>query len=278
MSYKSILVQLDHDKQCLQRIKVAVDLALRFDAHLTGLATIGRFEIPAPLGYEPMLAYHEQVIEQMRLSAKLAAKDFVDYVKATGLRSFESQVEEGNPVDCVSIHARYSDLLILGQMGENTLQIGTPEDLPEGVLLSAARPIIYVPYAGEYQGIGKEIMVLWNGSREAARAAHDALPLMQQAKKVHIACFDAKANSHGYSGEPGSDIAQYLSHHGIKADITRSTSQGNVGEAALSLAADLNVDLIVMGGYGHSRVRELLLGGATKTLLKSMTVPVLMSH
>jgi nucleotide-binding universal stress UspA family protein len=277
MSYKSILVQIDSGQQGWQRIKVAANLAYRFDAHLTGLATIGTLQIAAPLGHDPITTYNIQAIEQLRESAELAVKEFSEFCKAEGVRSFEAYAEEGSPVEKVSQHARYCDLLVLGQSGDSNQFIPTPEDLPEGVLFASCRPIVYVPYAGKFEAIGGKILILWNGSLEAARAVRDAIPLLQRANKVQIACFNAKTKPN-QGAEPGTDVSHYLSHHGIKASVTRSTVSGEIGEHALSLATDTDADLIVMGGYGHSRIREWFLGGVTRTILKSMTVPVLMAH
>ena len=121
-------------------------------------------------------------------------------------------------------------------------------------------------------------MFLWNASRESAHAASDALPFFTRADEVRVSVFDAKANTSGHGDEPGSDVATYLARQGAKVTVNRDTSGGDVGSSVLSRANDFDTDLIVMGGYGHTRLREWVLGGVSKTLLEHMTVPVLMSH
>jgi nucleotide-binding universal stress UspA family protein len=139
--------------------------------------------------------------------------------------------------------------------------------------------MLIVPYVGEIKSFAQDILVCWNASREAARAVTDALPLLQRAKRVIVLSVDGNASPGGHGESPGSDIALYLARHGVRAEAARTGSGGlDIGSVILSRAFDYSVDLIVMGAYGHSRVREIVLGGATRSLLKSMTVPVLMSH
>jgi nucleotide-binding universal stress UspA family protein len=122
-------------------------------------------------------------------------------------------------------------------------------------------------------------MLCWNASRESARAAADALPFLQAAEHVIVLMIDPKVSADGHGPEPGADVALWLTRHGVKVTVQRDVAaDAAVGEVILSRAADHGVDLIVMGIYGHSRLREMVLGGASRTLLSSMTVPVLMSH
>jgi len=127
--------------------------------------------------------------------------------------------------------------------------------------------------------IGKCVLVAWDASREAARAVADAMPLLAAADAVIVLAVDPQPGPDGHGEIPGADIALHLARHGVKAQIERTVSAGvPIGELLLSRAADLGADMLVMGAYGHSRVRELLLGGATRSILASMTIPVLMSH
>jgi nucleotide-binding universal stress UspA family protein len=122
-------------------------------------------------------------------------------------------------------------------------------------------------------------MLCWNASRESARAASDALPLLRGADKVIVLSVDPKPSNNGHGAEPGADVATWLTRHGVKVTVQRDVAaDSDVGSVILSRAADHDVDLIVMGLYGHSRLREVILGGASRTLLASMTVPVLMAH
>jgi nucleotide-binding universal stress UspA family protein len=137
--------------------------------------------------------------------------------------------------------------------------------------------VLFVPYTGRFRDIGKRVLVAWNASREAARAVSDALPILAQAQSVEVVAFDPDGADHGEVA--GADIALFLARHGVKASAARQSAPDiDVGSQILSRVADSNADLLVMGGYGHSRLRELALGGATRTVLDSMTLPVLMAH
>jgi nucleotide-binding universal stress UspA family protein len=145
------------------------------------------------------------------------------------------------------------------------------------VAMATERPVLVVPYIGAAKPPGNNVMLCWNGRREAARAATGALPLLKTATNVTLLMIDPATPTGG--GEPGADAAQWLARHGAKVTVQRDSAEGsNVGGVILSRAADRDIDLIVMGLYGHSRVRELVLGGASRTLLASMTVPLLLAH
>jgi nucleotide-binding universal stress UspA family protein len=139
--------------------------------------------------------------------------------------------------------------------------------------------VLVVPQIGAQSSVGKTVMLCWNASRESARAAADALPFLQAAEKVIVLVVDPEVSADGHGQEPGADVAVWLARHGVKVTVQRDVAADiEIGEIILSRAADHGVDLIVMGIYGHSRMREWILGGASRTLLSSMTVPVLMSH
>ena len=150
---------------------------------------------------------------------------------------------------------------------------------PELVALASGRPILAVPYAGQFETVGRRVLIGWNATREATRAVNDAMPLLAAADVVTVLTIDAREAPDAHGELPGADISLHLARHGVKATIERTVSAGvPAGEVLLSRAADLGADLLVIGAYGHSRMRELLLGGATRSILQSMTVPVLMSH
>jgi len=176
----------------------------------------------------------------------------------------------------VTLHARYADLVLIGQTDASD-DSKVPTDFPERLVLAAGRPVLILPAVGKFATIGKRILIAWNPSREATRAVTDAIPLLQRADNVHVMAVNPKAGEHG--SVPGADIGLYLARHGVRVDVkTDHGAEIDVGNELLSRAADLDADLIVMGGYGHSRLKEWVLGGATRTILESMTAPVLMSH
>jgi nucleotide-binding universal stress UspA family protein len=210
----------------------------------------------------------------------------VNYVsKAPGLSplteigtSFGTDGTKGPEADPV-VHARYADLTILGQLDPDRGETEWIRPRPERVGLAAGRPVLVIPYAGHFENLGRRVVIAWNATREAARAVADAMPLLASAELVTVLTIDPREGPDAHGEVPGADIAAHLALHGVTAQIERTVSGGlPVGEVLLSRIADLGADLLVMGLYGHSRARELLLGGATRTLLRSMTLPVLMSH
>jgi nucleotide-binding universal stress UspA family protein len=277
MSYKDLLVVLDSAPDTQRRIDVATALAEQFAAHLVGLYPIPSPELPRRAGYADLAAlepiYHEwrqRALEQ----AEAVRNIFEHQADLRGVKSEWRVVAEGWEADPAP-HARYADLAILGQRDPENDETALSRPQPERVTLASGRPILVVPYAGQFEKIGRCVLVAWNGSREAARAVADAMPILASAEAVTVLVVDPQAGV----DLPGADIALHLARHGVKAQVERTVSADvPIGEVLLSRAADLGADLLVMGAYGHSRVRELLLGGATRSILASMTIPVLMSH
>jgi len=276
MSYKTILVHIDAGKRCLVRVDVAISLAQQQDAHLVALNAIAPFELP---GYV-MAELGPEIIEAQRgVAANELARteaEFNQQASAAGLRNVEWRSAIDDPVDAMTLHARYADLVVVGQTDPSeNLQVAA--DFPERLVLAAGRPVLILPYVGRFATIGKRILIAWKPSREATRAVTDAIPFLQRADNVHVMAMNPKAGEHGTV--PGADIGLYLARHGVRVEVKMDYgAEVDVGNELLSRAADLGADLIVMGGYGHSRLKELVLGGATRTILESMTVPVLMSH
>jgi nucleotide-binding universal stress UspA family protein len=276
MSYKTILVHVDAGKRCPARVDLAIRLARQYDAHLVGLHALAPFEPP---GYV-LAEMGPAIIEaQRQVAAKELARaqsDFDKRVSAAGLGKVEWRSALDDLVDAVTLHARYADLVVIGQV-DPAEDSRVPVDFPERVVLGGGRPVLVLPSAGSFASVGKRILVAWNGSREATRAVTDAIPLLQQADNVHVMAVNPREGEHG--SVPGADIGLYLARHGVHVEIkTDHGAEIDVGNELLSRAADLDADLIVMGGYGHSRLKEWVLGGATRTILESMTAPVLMSH
>ena len=177
------------------------------------------------------------------------------------------------------MHGRYADLIVIGQLDAYDSQAGLLRARPEEVTMLAGRPVLVVPFTGHFERISTRVLVGWDASREAARAVRDAMPLLARAEAVTVLTVDAEQSPFGHGEIPGADIALYLARHGVKAEVERTVSAGiGIGNTLLSRAADFEADLLVMGAYGHSRMREFVLGGASRTLLGSMTVPLLIAH
>jgi nucleotide-binding universal stress UspA family protein len=279
MNYKSIVVQLDTSKRAQVRLESAVRLARHFGAHLTGLFAMFT---PDPRAFQVMAGTaeyytnHEQAREEDRAAIE---RLFRAELLRAGLQG-EWVVTNEYANTSVPRLGRCADLIIAGQDDLGDPEAYVSDRFPEHLVLAAGRPVLLIPYAGIFPSIGKHIMIAWDGSREATRAVHDALPLLQQAIGVIVVTVDkTRGNAHD-SRIPASEIATVLARHGVNVEIN-SIDGGHdlpIGDALLSHAADNAVDLVVMGAYGHTRWQELILGGATRTMLDSMTVPVLMSH
>ena len=238
-------------------------------------------EAPRHLGYyDPALLdpFFAELRERAR-SAAFTVREAFDH--ATGLRGLSAEwreIPEGPDAD-PALHARYADLVILGQLDPDRAESDLIRPRPEQVALGSGRPVLIVPYAGHFDDVGRRVLIAWNATREAARAVSDAMPFLTSAELVTVLTIDPREGPRAHGELPGADIALHLARHGVKAQIERTVSAGlPVGEVLLSRVADLGADLIVMGAYGHSRVREMLLGGVTRSVLRSMIVPVLMSH
>jgi nucleotide-binding universal stress UspA family protein len=281
MSYKDLLVVLDAAPDTSGRVDLAATLAERFSAHLAGLYPIPSPELPRRAGYADLAAL-EPVYHEWRARALEQAEQTREaFERAAALRGVASEwrgAAEGWEAD-PALHARYADLTILGQRDPDDDEMALTRPRPERVTLASGRPILVVPYAGKFATVGRCVLVAWDASREAARAVADAMPLLARAEAVTVLVVDPHTGPDGHGDLPGADIARRLARHDVKAQVERTVSaEVPIGEALLSRIADLGADLLVMGAYGHSRARELLLGGATRSILASMTIPVLMSH
>jgi nucleotide-binding universal stress UspA family protein len=281
MGYKDLVVVLDSAPPARGRIDLAAALAERFAAHLVGLYPLPIPERPRELGYyDPALLdpLYENLRERARAAAETTRQHFEHVVDLRAISAEWRLLPEGPEAD-PAVHARYADLTIVGQLDPDRAESEILRPRPEQVTLASGRPILVVPYAGRFETVGKQVVIGWNASREAARAVHDAMPLLAAAEAVTVLTIDAREGPQGHGELPGADISLHLARHGVKVQIERTVSGDlPIGEVLLSRLADLTADLLVMGAYGHSRTRELLLGGATRSLLRSMTIPVLMSH
>ncbi|VWC60504.1 universal stress protein [Burkholderia lata] len=277
MSYKTLLVHLDDSDRCATRVELALDLAGRWNAHLISLYVVCQ-DIFEPLRRpdEPLtLAAYERLCEQRR---KDAEEKFLEAAERAG-RGVEWRAPAGAATDTAILHARHADLLVLGQEDPDDRLTHVARHFIEDVVMGSGRPALVVPYAGDVRPLGENVLIAWDGGREAARAMADALPLLARARFVNV-----ETVGHGHPDPDktpiGVDVAAYLERHGIRASFSTTTRASTVGVGAtlLNRATDLHADLIVMGLYSHTRTHERVLGGATRTILETMTVPVLLSH
>lgn len=277
MSYKTILVHVDESEHACERIKLASAVAMAENAHLIGTATTGasryiqRTKMLAEI--DPNFMIH---LEFLRKRANRGLEEFEATAQKLGLPSFEKRLVDDEAGGGVCLQARYCDLIVIGQIDPNEPSPVVMPDFPQYVVLNSGRPVLITPHTGQFDMIGSRVLIAWDESMAATRTITNALPLLKRAQIVEVVIFNPEAQPH--AGMPGSDVAVYLTRHGVKVDVLLRNTDKDIGSALLALAGDLNSDLLVMGGYGHSRFREILLGGVTRTVLESMTIPVLMSH
>ena len=280
MTYKTLLVQLDAGSRCPARIAIAAQLAAAHGSHVLGIAVTGLPDIVVSMNMAvPDAVEFIQVTETfLRERAEAVAAAFEQQLKAAACGPYEARVVKGGTIETIGRLARCSDLVLVGQDEPQAPVDGTAHDLPEQVMLRSGAPVLVVPYAGDFPTLGTRALVAWKDTREAARAIREALPLLRGASRVELL---ELAEGSGESASADGSLAEaqaWLARHGISAQARHEPAAGDVGERLLSRAADLSADLLVMGGYGHTRVREWVLGGATRQLLGHMTLPTLMAH
>jgi len=267
---KSILLHVDASARSATRLAVARELALRHDAAVTAIfaATPSALQTTQGLGEGSGLflgAASELDAERLRHAREIFAAaqpgPRVSWVELGAAAVIPGFVRE----------ALFADLLVLGQYDRIDAAGRTvPADFAEAVIIDSGKPALVIPYAGEFPVVGGSVLVAWKPTREAARALAASLPLLQRAEEVHVC---------GWDGAEPREVEPFLSRHGIEPRLhTEGRLTAPIGELMLSRAAELGADLLVMGCYGHGRARELVLGGASRTVLDSMTLPVLMAH
>lgn len=277
MAYKTILVHIDHDPKLDHRVRAAGRLAEIWGGEVIGL------HIRPSLSdvYAPTPGIADMIRKAREDEADQAAGDlkarFAHLMAETGA-AHEWRTAEGHDIDTLTLHARYADLTILGQPPEHHYE-GMVRDLPEKVILGCGGPVLIMPWAGGDLPFGRRIVVAWNATRESARAAADALPFLQAAELVSVATvIDGDDTAH-HGEEITAAMALRLSRQGVKASAATVLRHGfDPANALLNHAADIGADMMVMGCYGHSRLREHLFGGMTRDLLAQMPTPVLMAH
>jgi nucleotide-binding universal stress UspA family protein len=294
---RDILVVIDESAPSEVRLAIAVALAQQHDAHLTGLSALDLLMPARPvvkprsypevdtepafplfnLSSVPPFDYPEADTQAAERAERIEAA-FRERLRLSGLQG-DWRVASGKVSETVVRQARHADLIILGQVDPDHPPPPAGQQLVEDVLMTSGRPILVIPYIGRFETFGTKILVAWNNSREAARAMNDALPLLAMAASVIILEANPKGRKPVTDDATTADITRHLARHGIRAETARTIMTGiSAPNALLSYAADVSADLLVAGGYDHSRLRERILGGVTRELLQHMTMPVLMSH
>jgi nucleotide-binding universal stress UspA family protein len=278
MPYKTILVHLNDARRAEALLEPAIVLATRNNAHLIGMHVYA--SMPAP---PVALPFGSQVLGSVAASERKDTEQIAAiFARMTAKQQFVAEwralkVPHVDLAGVVMDHGRAADLIIAGQTDPDW-DLSPLLDFPERLALESGRPVLVVPYVGRYPTIGRNIVIAWKPGRESARAVFDSLPLLEAAENVQI--LEIKARGEERTGlAPDTSIAAALGRHGIKPTV-RSTVAADisVGDEILSRLADMGADLLVMGAYGHSRMREMVFGGATRHIARHMTVPTLFSH
>ena len=279
MNYKTILVYVDGSRHLAKRIEAAAQLAIANNAHLVGIACTGISRFYYQTGEMVMASpVAPDDVDRIYARTNQLLLAFGETVERRGVRSYEKRLVNDEAPAALALHARYADLVIIGQTDRDESLPTTPSDLPEYVTLNCTRPVLVIPYSNSFNTIGHNILVAWDGSPEATRAVTASIPLLQLAKNVTVALFNVQPSENVHGEEPGADIALYLARHGVTISVEQFHHIDKIGESMFALAAARDIDLIVMGCFGHSRFREVMMGGVTLTMLKAMPAPLLLSH
>lgn len=278
MTYKTILVHLNNERRSGPLLECAMALGERFGSHVIGLYVFPAFRLtpPVPMPFSRELA--GTLRGELREEERRIRLVFDTVSKGRSVvAEWRSVTSERRPVaDIVLDHARAADLVIASQ-ADPDWGFSDILDCPDRLAIECGRPVLVIPSSGRCSGIPRTVLVAWNGRRESVRALFDAVPLLTLAETVEVLTVDERSRDE--ASLPDTEIAAALARHGAKVKLTRLIPRnGSAAGEIRARAIDLNADMLVMGAYGHSRLSEFVFGGATRHLLKEMTIPVLFSH
>ncbi len=273
--FRNILVHVKPRVSSSPHESAAVAVAKAHDARLTALATLRDVSM-LKLLFRSESATSTARIEQSYKLAAAAERRFRALAEAAAV-PYDWQVAEGDAAEVLGVAARYHDLTIVEQTDLVADEIGF--DVPETCVLSSGRPVLIVPYGGQFDQVGRSIVVAWNGSRQAAAALHGALPFIDRAEKVLVLQGRERVSYPSITRWPRLDLGAAIAARGVPVSVEPiGADDADAGPAILAAAARNSADLVVMGAYGHSRLKEWILGGSTRHVLLQMAVPVLMGH
>ncbi len=280
MSYRSLLINVTSPSHEPAVTATGLALAEAFDAHLAAL----HLHVPTDAAQAAFAEFPVwgsiKALQQERARAvehdRALREAFETQSAQAGVGRIEWRFGSGEPVETISAHARYADLVIMAQRARGSRARAAEADLPAAVAIQSARPVLLLPPQATLRASGNRILVAWDASREATLATTTSLPLLKRAESVDVVIVGGDANPYG--DEPGADIALYLARHGVNASVSQ-VARGTLrtSEVLMSVARERGADLLCMGAYGHSRLKELVLGGVTYRMLRHMTLPVLLA-
>lgn len=280
MQYQTLLVYLDPGERAIARLAFSLALASQFDAHLVGIYSTFASEARDYFAVAGCAPYYDAYCEARRDEREAAEASFRHDLRCAG-RGGEWLAFDDYAQEPVIRRSRHADLLIAGQTGDDDEFHALRKHFLDSVVLTSGRPVLVLPYAGALRPACDSIAIAWDGSREAARAVHDAMPFLQRAKRVTVLRIRTpdllRATT---SSARSNEIDLMLARQAVNVDFAEVSSDEDetAGDMLLSWVATSGCDLVVAGAYGHPQWRERLLGGVTRNLLESATVPVLLSH
>jgi len=280
MSYKTILVSLNEVGRLPELVAAAVTLARETGAHVSGLYVVPAVQVYPSVGFEAAPQVFEGNRSFFKDNGARVKQAFEEAMRREGLSHDFHQIDARTPViaDEVVAAGRVADLVIVSATNPEEIT-GVERDFVEQTVMALGRPVIVLPYKGKAAVSLNEVIIGWDGGREASRAAFDALPLLKKAAKVRVVRIDPQKDPSLRGSVAGADLAEALARHGGKAEAQGYPTDGqDEGQALMRCAEDSGAGLIVMGAYGHSRLAEFIFGGATRFVLNRLVCPVLMSH
>ncbi len=280
MQPKTIAVSLNDTENLVHLLPTCAALAARHDAHVIGVYIIPSVEVYAAFGGISMAEVVDVQRNSFLAMAKKVKEQFEHSMKLNSLSGEWRQLDAtGSSVSHEFIQqSRIADVSIIAQVDTDTYN-GVEAGFAESIVMDAGRPVLIVPRGKTFEAIGNKVVIGWNGSKEASRACFDALPLLSDQCEVNLVWVDPQMQRPESGSLPGSELGTSLARHGIKITAEpMPTANADAGAALLARVADVGADLLVMGAYGHSRMREFVFGGATEHVLKKMNSPVFMSH
>ncbi|MGI9380918.1 MAG: universal stress protein [Methyloligellaceae bacterium] len=281
MAFKDLLVHLDNSDECEFRVNAAVALAKRQKSSVSGVALALESTISTYIGIDIPSSLSDTQKELVQQSARSAVEKFEKAADDAGVSHSSKIVSCGAPKApaVLAFHARHSDMAFLGQPNPDSPGAQFQESLLEGVLFASGRPVYIVPYIGRPDAKIRKAVIAWDGGKKAVRAVNDAIPLLQGRGEAIVLVINPEERREAHGDNPGADIAAHLERHGVKAKVEiLPHAEISKGTVILNYLSDSGADLLVMGAFGHSRLREKAFGGATDTILHQMTAPVLMSE
>jgi nucleotide-binding universal stress UspA family protein len=272
---KTIVVHVAEDAGLVNRLATAASLALTHGAHLVGLSTHPTdLHIPAGLrGRGASLGFVREMKQLADEHERTCRRIFDAEIARSGV-SAEWRRDDREPMEALALHSRYADVVLVSQTPPANVEQFLTGERPDHLALTAASPTLVLPNGKAVESPGRRVLIAWRSGREAARAVRDSLPVLRRAQRIDVLTIGPAEQDH----LPGAEIAAYLARHGLAVETRANYGEDEPGEIILTIAREMSADLVVMGAYGRSRLRELILGGTTKHMLSHATMPLWLSH